>query len=120
MEFLFMSWAGGVTLGAVVGVMSMIGILWHLELDVAKNRKEVTRTNAAIAELRKDGWTTLAEDEAKRLRAARPRAKNGRFLSRDDAARAQGVPVDFARAVARIEAGALAGCRIPAGEMDDA
>jgi hypothetical protein len=106
-EILFSEWIGGVFLGAGIATfsfgMSSIAAWRHqraLELRLEK-------AHQAIFTLRDAGWTTPEDDEAKLRRLAAParvRGKDGRFLSRDAAARAAGIPVDFARIVGAIEA----------------
>lgn len=74
----------------------------YLHQEIGALQVQLRRADATILELRKNGWTTLEEDE--RRRKLPPRGKGGRFLSKDDALRAQGFPVDFARAMGKMDA----------------
>ena len=82
-------------MGAIIGISVMTGALWHALEALEGSRREALRANDTIRALGKEGWTSPPKP--------RLRAKNGRFLSKDDANRAIGIPADFAREMARME-----------------
>ena len=107
-----MQFIEGVLAGSAFVAWLFSDFYWSWRTARVNLQAQLDAANSAILTLRENGWTSQKEAfeilEAKKAidaAKARPRGKGGRFLSKDDAARAQGIPVDFARAVAYLHSG---------------